>query len=346
MDRLDKADKARNQRRASGVLGTLGSAFMALFMLGAITFGANYIRPMTADLAASKDQAASEEETSSSEPAHEATEPDGTDDYGFRFEPTPKPAEEHPDATPKPDDDKPEATPTPKPAEKHPDATPKPTQKPTEKPAPDTTPLSLEAWVKEGKVKLAWSKFGGDGFAYYKVVRSKDVTVGWPLTWGDELVAAISDRYSPWAVDAAPCGIEFHYRVFAVRHTDDGYAVLAASNVVGAFVPCAEPAPDPTHMALELTPTDAGVKLAWNECPSDGFVYYKVVRSATNESPMYPLNDGTELLAAIGDPGVTTFADGGVEPGQTWFYRVLCFAMHGDDKVLVGISDALSITVE
>lgn len=74
-------------------------------------------------------------------------------------------------------------------------------------------------------------------------------------------------------------------------------------------------------------------------------MYYKVVRSATNSDPRYPLNDGTELLAAIGDPGVASFSDPAVAAGQTWFYRVLSFADLGDGKVLVGLTNAVSITV-
>jgi len=49
MDKLDKADRAGTPRTVAGTLGTVGSAFVALFMLGAITFGATVIRPMTAN---------------------------------------------------------------------------------------------------------------------------------------------------------------------------------------------------------------------------------------------------------------------------------------------------------
>jgi hypothetical protein len=357
MDKLDKADRAGSSRTVAGTLGTIGSAFVALFMLGAITFGATVIRPMTAT-------PASEDQTARADRADRAghggtggggdTTPDKSSDEGHKFvdvtdqqgnvryEPKPKPTQE-PAPTPKPTEQ-----PAAKPAQAEPTA--KPTPKPTAKPAapkPVTTSLALDVWAKDGKFKLGWSKFIGEGFAYYKVVRSTDAEVSWPTGSGDELRGAISDPYSPWMADNAPCGVQFHYRVFAVKHSESGYATLAASNVKPAFMECHEapPPPTPTTMAFGVVQSADGIQLSWEQCTSDGFVYYKVVRSATNSNPVYPLNDGTELLAAIGDPGVIAFTDHGVAPGQTWFYRVLSFADLGYGKVLVAQTDAVSITV-
>jgi len=44
---------------------------------------------------------------------------------------------------------------------------------------------------------------------------------------------------------------------------------------------------------------------------------------------MYPENEGTELIAAIGDVNETWFTDTAVASGQTWFYRVLARADTG-----------------
>jgi hypothetical protein len=325
---------------------------VALFMLGAITFGATVIRPMTAN-PTPEDQTARADRADraghgggggedvagpdkSGDQGHKFVDFTDADGNAFRYEP-----KHEPDPTAKPE---PVATAKPTPA-----PTAKPTAKPTEKPAPKpaTTTLALEVWAKDGKFKLGWSKFVGEGFAYYKVVRSTDAEVSWPTGSGDELVGAISDPYSPWMADNAPCGVQFHYRVFAVKHSESGYATLAASNVVPAFMECHEPAPPPTPytMAFAVAQVADGIQLSWEQCTSDGFVYYKVVRSATNSNPLYPLNDGTELLAAIGDPGATIFTDHGAAAGQTWFYRVLSFADLGDGKVLVGMTNAMSITV-
>jgi hypothetical protein len=334
---------------------------VALFMLGAITFGATVIRPMTANPAPeNQTENQTEDQTARADRAdragHGGTEVDrpnknGDDAHKYvdltdpkgnvRYEPKHEP---EPTAKPK---EKPAEKPVEQPAEKpkQPDPTAKPTVKPAPKPA--TTTLALDVIAKDGKFKLGWSKYIGEGFAYYKVVRSTDAEVSWPTGSGDQLVGAISDPYSPWMADKAPCGTVFHYRVFAVRHSESGYATLAASNVKQAFMECHEPAPTPvpTTMAFQVAQAPDGVQLSWEQCTSDGFVYYKVVRSATNANPLYPLNDGTELLAAIGDPGATIFTDHGVAAGQTWFYRVLSFADLGDGKVLVGLTNAVSITV-
>ncbi len=233
------------------------------------------------------------------------------------------------------------ATPTKEPEAKKP--TPAPTAKPqpasTKKPAPTqkpkpvpTTPvaLALEGWAKETKAKLAWKPYTGDGFEYYKVVRSADATVTWPTTGGDELVGVISDRNAPWLADRPSCGKAWSYRVFAVRHGDAGYVTLGASNVVSVTVACAPaptPAPEPPvvlPLAFQAAVSPGvGIGLGWQACAADGFTYYKVVRSQVNADPRFPLNDGTELIAVIGDAAQTQFVDTDVTAGETWHYRVV-----------------------
>jgi hypothetical protein len=107
-----------------------------------------------------------------------------------------------------------------------------PTVTVTEAPAPVVTPLTLTASISSGKVALSWTKYEGDDFCYYKVIRSTDATVSWPLGEGDTLVAAISDVNTLSMVDAAPAGKTYSYEVFAVKSADDGYAVIVGSNVV------------------------------------------------------------------------------------------------------------------
>jgi hypothetical protein len=99
-------------------------------------------------------------------------------------------------------------------------------------------------------------------------------------------------------------------------------------------------------MGFELMQTADGVKLSWEACPSEAFLAYKVVRSATNPSPMYPLNDGSELIGVVGDSGETVFFDTNVEVGQTWTYRVLSMGQNGDGWYVLGLTDALTLTVE
>jgi hypothetical protein len=168
----------------------------------------------------------------------------------------------------------------------------------------------------------------------------------------DTLLAAIGDPYAPYWADAAPCGTKLFYRVFAVRHAEEGYKVLAASNVADAFVECHEDEPkdepaEPVTLGLDVWVTDAGdVKLAWEKCTSEDFAAYKLVRSAVHENPTFPVNEGTELVAAIGDRYATAFKDTNVEPGQTWTYRVYAMAHGADGWVVLGHSATRTITVE
>jgi hypothetical protein len=85
------------------------------------------------------------------------------------------------------------------------------------------------------------------------------------------------------------------------------------------------------------------VQLAWGSCAKDGFWAYKVVRSAVNEWPTYPLKDGDELIAAIGNPAQTGFTDTDVAAGQTWTYRVLAL---GEGGAVLCASPARTVALE
>lgn len=335
---MSDTKKDRN-RAARTVSSSVGIGLLAVLMAGVVAFGANSIRPLTAGGDAEATP------TEKAEPAEPSAKPDaqapkddetafaGGDEGSFR--------EEHPDATPaEQPKDEPAAEPTPKPK---PDAEPTPKPEATEKPKPVSDHLELDAWTKEGRIKLAWSKYAGDAFSYYKVLRSRDATITWPPGENDKLVVAIEDRSVTYAIDKPDCGVEWHYRVFAVRATEAGYKVVAASNVAGAYIECPKPA-EPQVMGFEAWQTEAGhVKLAWQQCTRDGFAAYKVVRSQTNELPAFPLHEGDELLAAIGNREQTVYEDGAVEPGQTWFYRVLCV---GGDGAVLGATKSVAVSIE
>ncbi|HEX6127609.1 MAG TPA: hypothetical protein VF071_01155 [Candidatus Limnocylindria bacterium] len=320
-----------------------GTAVLAVLMVGVVAFGANTIRPLTSGTDA--------EATPKAVASAKAEAAFGGGDEGS-FKP---PRDEQPEKTqqPKPEQTEkpePQAEPTAKPVVPEPTAKPvsqpDPTAKPkpTDPPKPQPSVLELQAWAKGSYIKVAWSKYLADGFEYYKLVRSKDATVSWPLGGDDQLVAAIGDPYAPFFADKPVCGREFHYRVFAVRHGESGYVVLAASNVAGAAAECVEPPAEPKAIGLDAWVTDAGaVKLAWGACAKDGFWAYKVVRSQVNEWPTYPTKDGDQLIAAIGDASQTTFKDADVAPGQTWSYRVLAL---GEGGAVLCITPARTVTVE
>ncbi len=338
-------DKLRIPRTLTS---TAVSALGALLMVGAITFGATVIRPMSANLAAGESAAAQlDAETGSTagngggaQDAPDKPDLPANDAQGDTLE-----------GTEGADDNAPyhEAEATPKP-----EATDEPVDKPdepqpTDKPQPE--PMHLEAFFNAdlGKVVVKWVPYEGD-FEKYKLVRTIDGDPTWPTAGEDELVGVIGpDELTKFIDASAPCNVELHYRVFAVVHGADGYIVKAASNAGGVFHECVEPTEppaEPVALGFEVFAGEAGNVLHWEACSMDGFAVYKVVRSMTDPEPIYPLHDGDELLAAIGDKGVTAFTDTQVEAGQTWTYRVLCLGEGPDGWLVLGLTAPISITVQ
>ena len=243
-------------------------------------------------------------------------------------------------------------TPKPEPAEViAPEPEPEPAKyvEPVPQPAPPAPPvaaLALSANQAEypGKVLLSWTAFSGGGFEYYKLVRTTDGDATWPGSGSDELIAAIGNAAETWAKDRPPCGTTVFYRVFAVRHGDYGYEVLAPSNQVSAVAQCPPPPPATVGIGLEASVVEGKVHLTWGACPSEHVNAFKIVRSQTNPEPMYPENEGSELIAAVG-PGETGHIDYSVTSGQTWFYRVLARADNGGGTYIACQSAAVSVTI-
>ena len=326
---MDKMDKAR---RIFG--GSASSALAALLMVGALAFGSTVIRPMTIN---------HEPEATTAQADKDSTGTDGAATAGTAATHVDKPETDFHDYwKPAPN---PKQEPTPEPVVEQPAEQPK---EETE-PAPvASTNLSLTAAFlpEKGKILVEWSAFSGY-FEKYKVVRSTDGDVRWPLGSGDTLVGVIGPSDATRFVDYdAPCGIQLFYAAFAVQHSDSGYVVLASSNVASATRTCPAPPPDPVALTFAVAQAAGGVQLSWQQCTSDAFVVYKVVRSATNPDPKYPLNDGTELIGVIGDKQVTGFTDSNVGAGQTWTYRVLCMGQNGGGWYVIGLTPAVSLTVQ
>jgi hypothetical protein len=315
---------------------SLPSAIGALLFAGALAFGSGMV-----DALAPLQGGDATAQNESNDKPNDGTGQNGQDGADN------KPAAIHEEDKQEPDHSRPDKTPIPEPTPK-----PQPVEQPKPQPAPTAPPatvtgLALNLQTGDGKVKLAWSVFEGDGFAYYKVVRSSDAEVTWPTGAGDTLVAAVSDRWGTLVKDFPPCNTNWYYRVFAVMSGESGYATLAASNVGSAFVECVvKPTPLPVYqMGFSAEVIDGQVHLTWEQCSSDGFAAYKVVRSQTNPDPNYPLNSGSELIAAIGDPSVTGFVDGAVSSGQTWHYRVLSMANDGSGWYPLGMTPVLTVTI-
>ena len=340
---------------ATRLVAAVPGAFTAVLLVGAVAFGASTLRSAAPAAESAAPAAPAAQPAGAADPTPKVRIAVAVDLDNADPKPTATPAKPKPAATPKPkpspeeetkQDEQPVATAKPIPAP----APPKATDKPKPAPAPaDPVALVLEGWPKDGKVKLAWKPYAYEGFEYYKVVRSTDATVTWPAGAGDTVIGVIGDPKAPWWADKPACGVASSYRVFAVRAGELGYVTLGASNVVTVTVPCA---PDPTPhetkpigLWAEVRPGE-GVKLAWDACAVDGFIAYKVVRSLTNPDPRYPLNDGTELIAAIGDPGQTHLLDAAVTAGQTWTYRVLAVGEGSDGKIILCQSAAVAATAQ
>jgi hypothetical protein len=348
----------RRVRRTATRLGiSVPGAIAGALLVGALAFGAN--------LGLS---GAARDADKASEPPVAEVEKDGKDGEPVKpdadVEPTKAPDAEPgeptkaPDAEPtdKPDvaeptdkpTSKPEATdkpePKPEPTDK-PTPKPEPTDKPTPKPEPTDKPvLDLGLAVKEGAVVIEWSACRVDGAEVYKVVRSTDSTVTWPLGDGDELVAVVEIGGSTRALDdGAPAGKKTWYRVFCVRHTEDGYRVLAASGT-GAIVapaptpkPTPKPTPDTCAMAIEAGVDGGAVVLHWDACEADGFSHYRIIRKADGEA---------SLLTEIDDLGTTTFIDESAEPRVTYHYLVQAKGLIEGDYVLLGTTEWVAVTIE
>lgn len=218
------------------------------------------------------------------------------------------------------------------------------------KPAPTDAPvaktLGIELGIVEGHPKIRWTACPAD-FDYYKVVRSTDATVSWPAGADDKVVGVVGRDGDLKVYDGdAPAGTKLFYRVFCVRSAESGYVIVAASAASAIETPAGEPKPEPYVLAIEVVQTADGVVLEWEARGSDGFKYYKVVRSMTNTTPNYPANDGTQVIAAIGDHTKTRFVDTDVAAGQIWYYRVVSIGSWSGQAVTLGYTPVASLTVQ
>ena len=248
------------------------------------------------------------------------------------------------------DRDAPKKDPEPDPTRKpKPEETKKPAEDPDPDPGPgDVDPIALALGIKDQHPILEWGSCEGLAFDYYKVVRSTDSTVSWPTGSGDELIGAVERGGYRKAWDKyAPHGDKVWYRVFCVRKTEAGYKVVNASVVKGIEVPEETPPPDPVSIDLDAAINDEGkVVLVWEACNVDGFAFYKVVRSDWNENPSYlPWTDGSEVIGVVEGRYQTEWHDLAPDPGDTAYYRVQCIGYHDGQKVLLGESAVVVVTM-
>jgi hypothetical protein len=109
--------------------------------------------------------------------------------------------------------------------------------------------------------------------------------------------------------------------------------------------PTSKPAePTVESIALALHLRDGYVKADWAACDTDGFRYYKVVRSM-DEKPTWPLGDGDKVIAAVEDAATTVIADGDIPLGKKLFYRVFALAERSGELAIVCQSPVRGVSV-
>jgi hypothetical protein len=335
----DAIERIRPIARRRGVGTRLGvsvpGAIGGAFLVCAIAFGAS----LTGSVAS--------HEGDGDDAPVALVEPDTGDDAVYEEPGTgdvdvPPPADEHPDAvepTPSPTE-KPKAEPTPKPVDKpkaeprqEPTPKPEPRREPTPKPEPKPTAkpkLRLALSIREGGVVVDWSSCEVAGADVYKVVRSTDSVVRWPMGDNDALVAAIEVGGPTKTWDGhARHGKRAWYRVFCLDRRDAGYRIVGLSDAESIMVPAEPkpPAPEPQSMWLEAGVDGGAVVLHWEKCTRDGFSHYRILRKAAGEAT---------AIAEVENASTTTYVDHNVEAGVEYHYLVQCKGHVGDTWPLLG----------
>ncbi len=92
----------------------------------------------------------------------------------------------------------------------------------------------------------------------------------------------------------------------------------------------------PTAPTVEAQMTDTQIQLVWEELPDPDINYYSI-RRGTN-----PEFDPNDPATEIGTTVETMFVDDNVQPGQTYYYRVVAFDFNGNQGEF---SEVVSATV-
>jgi hypothetical protein len=193
-------------------------------------------------------------------------------------------------------------------------------------PAPAETTIAIGLALEGTAVVVEWSACAVDGFVAYKVVRSKDEFVKWPLGSGDSLAGVIEAQTTTRFVDkAVDGGRTYQYRVFGLRKWNDETVVACRSGAGSITTPAPTPKPEPVVGSLSITVAlmEGHPFLDWTECTGLDFDYYKVVRSA-DSMVTWPKGDNDSLVAAVGVDGKTKAWDGDAPGGTVVYYAVFC----------------------
>lgn len=205
------------------------------------------------------------------------------------------------------------------------------------------TKANVKAVEVDDGIKLTWNAVDPDGFVYYKVVVSKyNDTTAYP---NDGYIAVISDyRTNTYVIKngASYSGGDFGGKIragetyyFSITAVYD-FGKVRGNAVRKAMPESSEPA-GVTKATVSVSDIDNGVKLTWNPVDPNGFVYYKVVVSKYNDSPIYP-DDG--YMAVISDPNNCSYLIGNgasynggdfggkIRAGETYYFSITAVYDH------------------
>ncbi|MBP7176567.1 MAG: anti-sigma factor domain-containing protein [Thermoclostridium sp.] len=252
-----------------------------------------------------------------------------------------------PTASPTPE---PTATPTPTPTpEPTPTSEPTPSPKPTPKPTavPNPRKATVSASKTESGIKLTWNKTSSSNFVYYKVVISKYNDS--PVYPHDGYITYISDVNTTSYIVQPNAGYNGGDFGGKVRPGEEYYFSITAcykdenirGNAVRKTMPGqAETSSTVRKATVKATAAESGIQLSWNRTDGSNFVYYKVVISKYNDSPIYP-NDG--YITYISDVNTTSYFvqpnagynggdfGGKVRPGEEYYFSIT--ACYNDENV-------------
>ncbi len=204
----------------------------------------------------------------------------------------------------------------------------------TPTPKSEVANLTLSAVAKSDGVHLSWKSYTGNDFEYGKVVRSEtNPNLRYP---DDGYILYYQEQSKAAFVDAtAKTGVSYYYRICVKQKT----GAVVCGNVVHLKASTAVETPKETpksgftsvtgKLALTAVEGSDSIALSWSAWPiTEGFNYYKVVRSQSNANPYYP-NDG--YISVISDRGALSFTDSEPKLG-TSYYRICAVA----DQVYCG----------
>ena len=226
------------------------------------------------------------------------------------------------------------------------DASPEPiTTEPPAEPAPKPAAIEIGVGIDNVYPAVEWSHCSVDGFVAYKVIRSTNEGVTWPLGSGDTLVGVLKEATAGRFVDrGTKRGATYHYRVAALRTWNSETIVACLSGVKGVTTPAADPTTNPiVGPGLTVKLNDGGHPVVdWTACSGADFTYYKVVRSK-DATVTWPTGENDSLIAVVGPDGDTITTDTGAPAGTTVYYRVFCVRATDAGYVIVAASDVRAI---